>query len=477
MSGKNIMPKLSGDGHEYLIMNQAFANHFTPDVRPSDLETTINVVSKEKETEKFIVLLRHIQQIIGDETLHPRHQVGGFFKSFHGRFYGYHFWFYSAVCAPVTWILRLFHGNELRAFQITNTLIFLLVIYYIFFRSGLDNYRKLFAGLLFTSTGILYYLLWTHPEVYSASLFFLALLALNDKKYTLAMLCTALASFQNLPIIFAIPLIAGKFILDNGFKIKSLLILAVPAMFSLFPILFYYWNFKVPNLILTTNLVSVKYLSLKRFSSLFFDLNQGIIVAMPFALAAFIYIFIQDCIVAKRRSFYLIYLVLIIVMAVPSIQQKNWNMGASVIVRYGLWISMPMLIYMIERFDLRKLSYKIFALVIILGQLYVVNKTGWVLPKHSNYLQFNKFSSWVLSKHPALYNPDPEIFAERIKHREDVLPEETPIVYYDKENKPTKILIHKDYIGNYLNSGLPGSRTFGKTTKIKYCRGWGYINL
>ena len=81
---------------------------------------------------------------------------GLFFESRSGKYFGLHFWFYSAVCVPIKWMLQLLQGNELKAFQLTNAVLLVLGLVYLFFASSLSMESRFAIAL---------YILWCRDVI------------------------------------------------------------------------------------------------------------------------------------------------------------------------------------------------------------------------------------------------------------------------------------------------------------------------
>lgn len=473
MTGHNISPCLTGDGLEYFLMNQSFKNHFTPDLQLRDVDSCKVILTSNHESKILInnldSIYNQIQKYNGGKL---SWQPYGFYKSYNGKYYSYHFWGYSLLCLPVSQAFYYIGGNQVRSFQVTNTLLIILLLAYILFYSKINDFQKIFAIALYLLCGNLYYLLWSSPEIMSSSLLFLSLLSLNDRRYFLSMFSLVIASLQNAPIALFIPYIIFVFWFRNGFNIKTILSLILVGSISLIPAIFYLLNFGVPNIITAIGAVSNTYMSWKKLSGLFFDLNQGIIVAAPFVLLFYICLGIYDIIYLKNKSNSIIFPFLVICMAIPCIGQNNWNMGEYIFIRYGVWISIPILIYLVIRFDFKKRYQKIIAVLLILGQLYVSNSNKWFMPE-KYYLEFNEFTKYIFNKYPSIYNPDPEIFAERISYREGALEDSAIFIYRDNNNSPTKILIRKDKIDD-IKSSTTRNTVIRNTKNVG---NWVYYNL
>jgi len=139
-------PSLIGDGAEYLGMTISFFNHLTPDFRAEDIEMREEIGQK--------------NGIDFPDTL-VNH---GYVSSSNGEWYPFHFWGYSLINLPVFIILNKFGFNELRTFQITNSIILLIALWFIALFSKFENefQKGLFLAFCALSPALLY-IKWSSP--------------------------------------------------------------------------------------------------------------------------------------------------------------------------------------------------------------------------------------------------------------------------------------------------------------------------
>lgn len=470
-----IPPSLNGDGAEYLLVSEAFYDHGTPDVRPEDARGA------------QIILYGN-----GDKIMHPYYAgLAGFFKQPHklldqywGLFasknsglYGYHFWFYSLTVVPLMFLLKLLGLNQLLAFQLTNYLFLLWVLVYITWFSKLTDTLKMLAMFLFLSVSMIWCVKLTQTEAFSTSFFLLSILSLYDQRYKTSMLSAVMASMQNPPIAFFIPFILLKNILDKGFHIKDFLVLGIIGSFCLFPSAFYYVHFGVPNLIIYIKAIDGKFLTLSRFHSLFFDFSQGMIVKLPLALPfVFVDSFLKFLKGYKKWGFSLFFILILILMGFPVVQQCNWN-SSIVSIRYATWMGMLVVAYLLFAIDWGKKFNRVALFLIIFSQLFIVVAFRGLDCAVWKYVWFNQFAQYVLDKAPSLYNPDPEIFYERVLHHEGINPDDSPVIYKNSSGLIRKVMIHESRMDYNPIPGLD-STTYKKLKRnLRFTNGWAYLNF
>jgi len=471
---KRITPAIYGDGQEYFLLNQTFVNHFSPEVRPIDLQTAEKNLEERGDSSHF-GYFDGINNFIKSKPK-PMRNFWGAYSSYDNKIYTFHFWFYSLLNAPVTLLLKLLKTDQLRSFQLTNSIIILSILAYIIFISTLSDVRKTLATLLFLISGNSWYISWSHPEIFSSACIFLALVLLYDKRYFWSVALAAIGSYQNPPIAFLIPFIFLKMLLDNGFKWKQFIPFGCVSLMTFLPPAFYYYHFKVINLLMVENVFYHQFITLDRIHSLFFDLNQGMILSLPIILPLFLFDVIKKTI-RRQWKFTLWFPIIIIAMAIPSIQQNNWNMGESIIVRYSLWMSMLIVFYFIVEFDWQTRLHKILIPIALITQLTTVLVFGGFTPSGRQYVIFNSGSTWVLNHHPSWYNPEPEIFGERVLQHEGIDSTDSPIIYYDANKNPTKMMVHKSRIDSLKHIGFDNQAIINKLKTSRFRYGWTYYDF
>src|SRR5262249_40577791 len=155
-------PVRYGDGWEYAYHLEALCRHGSPDLRDDDLAAAN-------------------ARFPPEGVDHPPDGAFGHSRSPDGGRYGVHFWAYAPSAVPAKLLLSLAGGDELAAFQLTNTAWFLLALGVTLFGWAAPlRKRLLFAGLVCVGP-TLWYLPFTGAEVLSWSLAVLAVIALDAR--------------------------------------------------------------------------------------------------------------------------------------------------------------------------------------------------------------------------------------------------------------------------------------------------------
>jgi hypothetical protein len=130
-------------------------------------------------------------------------------------------------------------------------------------------------------------------------------------------------------------------------------------------------------------------------------------------------------------------------MMAASTATANWNSGCAGLIRYAVWM-LPILAWWIAE-HLVPTRRAAWALVAVAGLQFVVIH-HW----QGSYMQQTPdawrtqmpLAAFVLSRVPALYSPEPEIFSERQLHTEVSMakPLPLPLAFATEEGTVTKIL-------------------------------------
>jgi len=422
-----------GDSREYFQMLFSFANHGSPDLRPGDLDS-------------------YREAGLRGNIDNP-YSSNGYNTTSSGSSYSVHFWLYPLVSLPALWFLRIFGQDDLIVFQVTNALLLLFAVACLLLFSGFKrNQRWLFTALVLISPAM-WYMDWPGPEIFSFSLVIASIACFSRNKLALAVLAAALASTQNAPIIVLV-----LFYLAHGVygiikesntrkRLTTATLLGVSALPALVPMIFSYIEFGTPNMLYRTGAASFSGISLQRTQSFFLDLNQGMLPYIPIILLVFVYLAVRDW----RKREWLLYEISLVVlfMVLLSETTTNWNSDSEGIMRYGVWM-IPLLIWGVAaRTDLSLKTDKILLAVALCIQIVIVfDYPSWVIAGQLDsqnrpiylYAKHNTLATYMLDNHPSLYNPEPEIFADRTLHADTHYWALLPVVYRRGDGKVTKIL-------------------------------------
>lgn len=456
------VPIREGDGYEYALVLEAFYRHFSPDIQLGDIERLISLIENFPNQSYALKPLQEMSVALQSEQ--PEVLLG-IFRTEGGQYFGYHFWFYSLLNLPVKIALSILHLNELKAFQLTNALIMIATMGYLCVFSILEVQTRNILLIFYLLGCSIFYLFWPHPEILTAALVLLASCALCEKRFYLAVLAASLCALQNPSSLFFAALIILAFVIYKRRVIlsrkpdkKTLKVLAVSLFTSLLafiPYGFYYYYYQIPNLIVAKGFVDKSLVGIPRLSSTLFDLNQGLIVGFPGILIGVTTLLMYRLLIAAKKpssnflnlSDWL--LLAFFLMIAPTLGQTNWNHGQNILSRYAVWSGPLLATWLAYNFQkLGRLWQGGLLAVVVLLQLPAYNMF-FRQPQAGEYLRMKPLAERLLNRFPAIYNPDPEIFAERVRGRErfgeTIAPNvaDAPFVYRNRSGSLAKILVHQ----------------------------------
>jgi hypothetical protein len=461
---------VQGDFYEYLSQTESITN-FRLDLQQEDFEEVAFEINKSDAFSRYYTSLKEYSLISPEEYINKTSSSNTFHVQ-KNKVYGIHFFGYSLLISPFYALFRAVGANPIDAYRWVNIGLTLLVLFYLLRFSSLNLTLRNLLAFLFLFSGMVWYIRWTHPEVYSTSLMFLGILTYYDKRYSLSALVIALASLQNPPIAFLLPLIVIYHFIETRNFWKTIQIAAIGSI-CIIPPVYSFFKFGTPNLIIENGFVSSEYLTFDRFFSFFFDLNQGLIVTEFIVLPVFIYFLMKDLIGFRRKpKFNILFPIVMILMALSLIQQTNWVGGCNVIYRYALWVGVIPITYIIFEHSLTKRMI----LIIVGVQVIVILLIG--IPARLGHTSNSIFGEVVFSCLPSLYNPDPQIFWNR-NNPNDIEYGKRPIIFRTLNNEITKILFFENsLIDNipYLES-LDKNEVEHQVETKSFKKGYIYINL
>lgn len=462
-AGAFVTPYRSGDGEEYMLMTEAFERHFSPDVTQEDIEQA----GEDYNYSAF-------------EDLEIE-KAKGFFKAENGKYYSYHFWLYSLLAMPFKALIKAVGGNQLGAFYLLNSASFIVMLFisYIWLYAKPD--RKLAWVVLVSLNPVLFYLTWTHTEMFSYCMVCISLVMFQRKGYKRAIFFACVSAMQNQPTVF----LAGMYFIDYIFEFftdkeqdnrkkfritkQKLKKFAVQALISVIcfvpffvPFMFYQANFGVPSLILETSNSGI---SFEKILSMFFDLNFGMVLYMPVLILLFVSFVIIMVFIRPRRT--IMYTVTLLLMCMICSMQSNWNPDTAGMNRYAIWITPLMISFCVletEYFDetsMKSLFLAVYAMSA--GWTFFSVCSNGLLVCSQSYKEFTPTAISVMKNRPELYNPVQEIFYERFMGEEKKMDgDPMPKIIYNNDsivkifmNNSQKELmekiIDKDYIDVFEN--------------------------
>lgn len=213
-----------------------------------------------------------------------------------------------------------------------------LAFYGLVFWSGLGETRSRVFAAFWILSPVTWYLAWPSAEVWSASLVVLSIVLFTRGRYAWAVLLASLAATQNPPLLVFVAMIASvgsyRAHKDDGLRAVPPILLA--AGVALLPNVFYFMTFGTFNLITATGGASPRLIAGSKILSLFFDLNQGILVYAPVLLLVWFITFVLS--VVRRSWLGLALAATTLLMAALTAMSANWNSGGVGITRYAIWI-------------------------------------------------------------------------------------------------------------------------------------------
>lgn len=435
----------SGDCGEYLLMARAFAAHATPDLR---LEDVLWVSEHEPRLRGVLAPV-----VSGIPEAQPV-LLGSIFRAPSGSYYSFHFWFYSLLCAPFLWLTTLIGAYPVVACALVNAGSVIAAGAYL--RRALSaSWLGVASPFLFLLVGTTYYLGWTGPETLTAASVVVSVVAALTGDVGLALLCAGIAATQNPSTAALLPFAVGAWLLLRArpalalvpgatarpLERRTWLLAGAGAVLAALPYVFFLLTFGKPSLI-SQHATSTDLISAERAWSLFFDLNQGMLIGVPgilLGLAVALGLALRDR--PSRPSLLWVGGVLAVtgVMIVPALATHNWNSGAVVFMRYAYWSAMPLfasLLLVLPR--LAEPARRGVAAGVALVQVGLLAING-IWGERASYTEHSWAASFVLKRWPAAYNPVPEIFHERTV-RKEAPPLPGLVVEWPKRGRVRKIL-------------------------------------
>lgn len=449
-------PKSFGDGLEYMAQAEAIVNHASTDIRKEDY-----VSSEESYGSEWAV---KIYNWLSSE----RHR----YITESGKQYAPHFGGYALATIPAKLLLRVLSLNELRAFSITNLILYVIILIIVLKTSTLTHKKRLLLILLLIINPAIFYILWNHTEIFSYSFVILGLLCFYERKHKSSIFFISIAAMQNVALIFlgmAIGLdfcrvIVQKSVIKNKngnieklktfkqlFKYYTFEFMQAGSCYipCFLPIIHTWLNFKKLNLVASIAREE-KYLVEKAWAY-WTDLNIGLLPYLPIIVILFLYLMLVN--VKKNISFTLFHLVALggIFYVLSNQQQINSDMAG--MMRYNVWIT-PILIFAIMYSNNKINNFKLYQGCINCSLLMTAIILCWAVGLPNRIALYSRldFAPWtktVLQYMPSIYNPYHGIFISRSvgieKYETD-----SPVIYKDSEGYVRKILVHEKQMPKYI---------------------------
>lgn len=468
------MPLPTGDVEEYVLMTAALSNHGTPAIRVGDITTAQQVLPDIKDGTDLLAQGMAAQQEV------PR---PAYYRGRDGNYYAIHFFGYPALAVLPFKLFQLTGVAPMRCFQAVN-MAAIFVLGLCLFRLFGSGTRALAGVALFMLCGGGLYWNWPSPECMSAAALLAGLVCFASGAPLRAGLLVGIASLQNPTIVLALgaaPVLVYCLQYQHGAgwlaqlrQVLSMRMLAGLALgFALFAVApaFNLLQFGVPSIIATVA-TDASLISPLRLFSLYFDLNQGMIVAIPvLALALLLWGWAGRSRAQRLRQLAVLTLgiLLTIALALPALSVHNWNSGANGVMRYAFWCAMPLLLALLLRLREEARWPRVLVGLLLAGQAGAMSQAS-----SYRHVNFSPQAKWVMRVAPELYNPVPEIFAERLQGEEH-RSQPDQVYRFERGDQPPKIMFQSNP-GAYVKLCGEGRVPAAGNNEVESDRSWIYLN-
>jgi hypothetical protein len=466
-------PEPNGDFLEYSATTIALARHGTPDIRPADIDVALRLVPDRGTQALFQKAKEAILR--GEQTPLP-----GYYRSTDGHTYAIHFFAYSALAALPFRILLETGGDPLKAYQAANYLGLWVLGLSLFWFFG--SAARAFAGLaLFMASGAVLYLNWTSPEILTASCLLSGLVLAARQRPVAAGVLVGLAAMQNPPLVF-FSIFAPLFdLFDTRLPPGSKFLGAVRALLAegrlagsvacgvlaLLPFAFFQWKFGTPSLIATFS-TDARLANLTRLLSYYLDPNQGMILAVPALPLLLLFCFPKQQRVRGALKL-LAAVAFMFVLELPTLSTTNWNSAATGVMRYVVWGAIPLLFLAFSY--LRDMPRWPLAL---LAAVFAVQVGAMVHDRQYGYTEFSPLGRYLLDHAPRLYNPEHEIFFERVVHADGSVLVDGVVGY--PAHAPVKVLFNANSDAVHAALCGAGKGLADDSGLVEMPAGWRYVH-
>lgn len=479
---KEERPYPTGDAIEYTLMTEGFFNHFSPEIRSTDCVTFKQAYEKTsdwKKNEKGVTY-DSVEKYVARKDLKNLDYNYALFVDKEGRKYSVHFWFYSLLNLPMRWLCAVVPFNPILIFHITNFLLIVITCFIFLKTTRFGAWEtSVFCLLFFFSTNY-WYFCWPHPEVFTVCFVSLGLWFCFHERWYLGILLTSMAALQNQPLAVLTVILGLNVLYKKGLNIRNIVKLFFSSVLILAPPIFYYIHYGTTNLIGYQGALSTKLITFNRVTGFFFDINQGVILALPLILLIYLFLYTRKLFTIKKAQtkwdMFLLPAAIMVVCGASTID--NWNHGQATVNRYVTYVGAIILVHffflLIE--SGKKRLQLIFGASLITQMVTVyyhqtLNRFDWTTndPK--------PISNFVLSHFPSFYNPDPMIFNSRYGAGMGTNPAETPTYFMKEDGQITKFLIHKTYIANLQQFGLSPHQIDSIALTLNFTNDWAYLDV
>jgi Glycosyltransferase family 87 len=372
-------PRLIGDGAEYL----AVADNLSRFQRPS-----LNYRQRQEARLEF-------PRLAGPD----------------GRQDVLHFWIYPALAAVPLMIVRALQLEPAVAFAFVNVALLIAAAVFASSRVPWTMSALLFSG------PVLWWIDKVHTEVFTFSLLSVGVLLWRDRPF-IAAIALGLAATQNPPILFVLACFAIAAMLSKDSRSTRTIALAALtglAVASIHPL--YYW-IRLRQFLPLVDATATGGLTTTSYAAVLSDLNIGLLPNDPWIGAALL---IAGIMAVRRRvrptAYQVASIVSVAVLLVIFGQVINLNHGGTPgLSRYALWL-LPMTVPWLNVTGAGWSGRALHAVAVCAAVWSVI----YFRPSlDEGHLFPTRTAAFVWQRFPSLENPLPEIFSERLRHRENV---------------------------------------------------------
>lgn len=409
-------PIRHGDGHEYSLTVKAIRFQLSPKITDNIIIKRINDIQKYSNVGYDSKSLENLRDIIEKK----QSNFHGIYRDKNGDYFGYHFFTYALCVALIEFIMEGFQFNRLGSFQVTNALAIIITVQVIFKITRFNAAQKIQFIFVFLTSGVIFYLQWTHPEVFLFCLILICASALLTNNFYYSIISIGLAASQTISLIALVPFIIMYFIVKNRHKLTVRVLWRHGIMISLCVIsalssaIFYYVKFGVASII--TNipyLIDYQFISINHLISVYCDLDQGLWVGSPWLCTALIMSILSLARKGAKSNEYwemISIIVMSLLVTIPILPHSSVNSGSSVFQRYALWAGAPFAAWVGIRGGVQVGGR--FAGLLQVGAVGWVALWGGPLAAE-DYLVFKPWTNMLLTYLPSFYVGEPGVFFAR----------------------------------------------------------------
>ncbi len=496
----NVKPYPSGYCAEYVLTTEAIVNHGSTDIRSQDFESfktnyALNDTWDNTDTSEFF---DGYSTFFKQDTLAFGDYYKGIYTATNGLHYASHSTTLAYLNTPMLLLIKALGQNPIYSIPLTNVLCIILVLALLLLIGNYSLLTHCITALSFLCSAIMWYSGWLGAEVFvmcgvTAGLW----LYLHSYRYW-GLVSIAIVSTQALPLIIILIVLCVHNLYVTKFNKKTIGVISLLLLLTALPWIIYYTHFNTLNVLAYTNYSTWELVSAGRVFSLLFDLNQGIIITIPLVLVFYIVLWAKSTIDFLRKKstepFHVIFPIAVLVLMVIISTSADWNQPQHVINSYATYPSLLILthcLYWLNNLQISTVAKTVLQVVLLASQAAttlnhsVKEKGAW-----GDGNKFKPMAEWAMYNCNDWYNPDPEIFIERLPNNST---QQNIATYVNANGEVYKIAINTNDLNSLKLIGLNDVQisnitpcivkagyqftTFNNTTATHTLyTNWGYIN-